>query len=101
MRERYRFDKDLGQVVQVFDHNQARKNSGPFFMPDIEQHYGAPIISPINGEHITSRSQLRAHERRYGVRQAGDFRPGELIGHQNRRLEANRKAAEGGKVTWN
>jgi hypothetical protein len=100
MRQRYRYDPDLQQVVEVT--SEASPKSGAFlFLKDIEQHYGAPIISPINGEHITSRSQLRAHERRYGVRQAGDFRPGELIGHQNRRLEANRKAAEGGKVTWN
>ncbi len=100
MRTRYVWDRDLEKVVEVFDHNKARKNSGPFFMRDIEQHYGAPIISPINGEHITSRSQLRAHEQRYECKQAGDFKPGELISKEKRRHEANRRAAEGGTVTW-
>ena len=99
MRTRYRYDPDLQQVVEI---TQAPpQTSGAFtFLRDIEQHYGAPIISPINGEHITSRSQLRAHEQRYEVRQCGDYKPGELISKEKRRLEANRKAAEGGTVTW-
>lgn len=97
---RYRYDPDLDQVVEVT--SEASPKSGAFlFLKDIEQHYGAPIISPINGEHITSRSQLRAHERRYECRQAGDFKPGELINAEKRRHEANRKAAEGGKIEWN
>ncbi len=100
MRQRYRYDRDLQQVVEVT--SETSPKSGAFhFLKDIDAHYGAPIVSPINGEHITSRSQLRAHEQRYGVKQCCDYRPGEVTGNQSRRLEANRKAAEGGKVTWN
>ena len=96
---RYRYDKDLQEVVEI---TEAPSQSGAFFfLKDIEQYYGAPIISPINGEVISSRSQLRAHEQRYEVRQAGDFKPGELINAEKRRREANRKAAEGGKIEWN
>ncbi|MFO1183570.1 MAG: hypothetical protein U1E56_02130 [Bauldia sp.] len=40
-----------------------------FFMPDI-----APFVSPIDCSEITSRSKLREHERRYGVRQCGELK---------------------------
>ncbi len=40
-----------------------------FFMPDV-----TPFISPIDRSEITSRSQLREHERRHGVRQCGELK---------------------------
>ena len=54
------------------------KKYGPDILPDIEQHYGAPIISPIDGSVISSRSQLREHNIRHGVIQCGDVR-GEAV----------------------
>lgn len=45
----------------------------PTVMADIEQHYGEPIISPIDKSVITSRSQLREHNARHGVAQCGDL----------------------------
>lgn len=45
----------------------------PTFMADIEQHYGEPIISPIDKTVISSRSQLRAHNARHGVAQCGEL----------------------------
>jgi len=44
-----------------------RRPKGPLVMKDID-----PFISPIDRREITSRSQLRAHERSYGVRQIGN-----------------------------
>jgi hypothetical protein len=44
-----------------------------FIMPDIEQFYGKPIISPIDDSVITSRSQLREHNSRHGVAQSGEL----------------------------
>lgn len=40
--------------------------SGPMFMPDI-----APFLSPIDYSVVSSRSQLREHEKRYEVKQVG------------------------------
>lgn len=100
MRTRYRYDADLDQVVQVFDHNGPAVPSGPMILKDIEQHYGAPIISPIDGSHITSRSQLREHEIRHGVRQAGDFKKGELVAKENKRVDAIRRVAQGQDFKW-
>lgn len=38
-------------------------------MPDV-----SPFVSPIDRSEITSRSQLREHERRHGVRQCGELK---------------------------
>ena len=48
---------------------QAANGKGPMFMPDIR-----PFISPIDYSEISSRSSLRAHERKHDVRQCGDLR---------------------------
>lgn len=70
-------------------------------MKDLEQHYGAPIVSPIDGEHITSRSQLREHERKHNVRQCGDYRNGEIVAHETRRVERIReKGRQGATFRW-
>lgn len=45
-----------------------QESRGPTFVPDI-----APFVSPIDRSEITSRSQLREHERRHGVRQCGEL----------------------------
>jgi hypothetical protein len=43
--------------------------SGPFFMADIQ-----PFVSPLDFTTISSRSQLREHEKRHGVRQCGELK---------------------------
>lgn len=86
--KRFRYDPDLDQVVEIFDHNRVRA-PGPLVMPDLDRVYNGGFKSPIDGEHITSRSQLRAHERKHGVRQAGDFKPGELISAERKRVAAS------------
>lgn len=43
-----------------------KADGGPTFVPDI-----APFLSPVDRTVISSRSQLREHERRHGVRQVG------------------------------
>lgn len=64
-------------------------------MPDITE-----FQSPIDGSMISSRSQLRAHERRHNVRQAGDFKPGELIKRENERVAKTREQAQGASFKW-
>lgn len=64
------------------------KGNATYFMPDL-----AEFTSPINYERITSRSQLREHERRHGVRQVGsDLKPHEFSA--NKPTTVNERALE-------
>jgi hypothetical protein len=55
------------------------RQDAPGVLPDLDRAYGGGFVSPIDGEHITSRSQLRAHEAKHGVKQCGDYRRGEVV----------------------
>ncbi len=46
-----------------------KRGKAPTVMPDI-----AEFVSPVDYSLISSRSQLRAHERRHGVRQCGELK---------------------------
>ena len=100
MRSRYVWDKRTQQLVEVPTDHKAPSKEGPFVMPDLDRAYGGAIVSPIDGEHITSRSHLRAHERKHGVRQCGDFKPGEIVQRDRNRADALKRAAEGGSFSW-
>lgn len=89
MRKRYRYDKNLGKCVEIV--KAPRSSAGPFLMPDINAIYSeGGIVSPINGEFITSRSQLRAHEQRYGVKQCGELTAQQQIEPIKRSYEQSR-----------
>lgn len=48
---------------------------GAYVLPDLNAAYpGGGFSSPIDGQFISSRSQLRAHNQRHGVIQTGDIR---------------------------
>lgn len=100
IKERWVWDPKTQSLVEIPAARKAPSKEGPFFMPDIDRAYGGPIVSPIDGEHITSRSHLRAHERKHGVRQAGDFRNGEIVQRERNRAVALTRAAEGGTFQW-
>jgi hypothetical protein len=76
--------------------------------PDCRADFGAPMVmsdlkpfvSPIDGTEITSRSKLKAHEQRHGVKQAGDFKRGEIIAKENKRIEESLRGAEMETVSW-
>ena len=67
----------------------------PTVMTDIKE-----FTSPIDGEVISSRSKLKAHERRHNVRQAGDFKPGEIVERENKRVAQSREQAQGVTSEW-
>ena len=67
----------------------------PVLMTDIK-----PFVSPIDDTLISSRSQLRAHERKHNVRQAGDFKKGELIEKENKRIAETRRLAKEVNTKW-
>jgi hypothetical protein len=58
------------------------------------------FVSPIDGTLISSRSGLRAHEQRHGVKQNGDMKPGEIIARENKRGEEVRRIAKEGQIKW-
>lgn len=66
MRTRYRWDNDFGELVEVAERTPPE---GGFFMPDI-----AEFQSPVDYSIISSRSHLREHEKRHGVRQCGELK---------------------------
>ncbi|PKR55409.1 hypothetical protein [Thalassospira marina] len=72
MRTKYRWDPDTRKMIEVpKDYQGPARSDGPFFMSDIQ-----PFVTTDKVE-ITSRSALRAYERKNNVRQVGnDFNPG-------------------------
>ena len=87
---RYRYDHDLDAMVEVYNHNGPHTSSAPTVLRDIDSAYKeGGFKSPIDGSFITSRSQLRAHNSKHGVRQAGDFKRGELIAAEKKRVAAS------------
>ncbi len=67
---------------------------GPHFMPDIKE-----FVSPLDFSVISSRSQLREHERKHDVRQCGELRKPEDYSivrtepGSERKLESSYRAA--------
>ena len=87
---RYRYDKELDAVVEINDHNGPHTEQAFHVLRDIDSAYKeGGFKSPIDGSFITSRSQLRAHNSKHGVRQAGDFKRGELIAAEKQRVAAS------------
>jgi hypothetical protein len=101
MRRRYRYDKGLQRLVEVTQDDRLIPSGGPYVMPDLNAVYReGGIHSPIDGSFITSRAQLRRHNNTHQVRCGGDFKPGDLINKEKRRVEINRQLARQGKVDF-
>lgn len=73
----------------------SKGSSGPYVFGDIRE-----FRSPIDGAVISSRSSLRAHEHRHGVRQCGDFKKGEIIAKENKRIAHSLEQAKGATSRW-
>lgn len=99
---RYRYDADK-KCILVLDERTGkwkpeRKKAKDKFnytqrmnlMPDIQ-----PFVSRATEKavEITSRSQLRRYERSNGIRQCGDFKPGEVIATDKKRKERDMREA--------
>jgi len=76
--------------------------------PSMRADFGAPVVmsdivsfvSPIDGTEISSRSKLKAHEQRHGVKQCGDFKKGEIIAKEDKRIADSLRGAEMETVKW-
>lgn len=106
MRTRVFFNHLTGERTELSEADMAKRylapESGPMVIPDISGAYReGGFKSPIDGTFITSRAQLRRHNATHNVRQAGDFKPGELISKERARVESNRRVAQqGASFEW-
>lgn len=75
--------------------NKRSRIACPHLMGDIQE-----FRSPIDGAVISSRSQLRTHEQRHGVKQNGDMRKGEIIAKENKRIAHSLEQAKGAVSRW-
>lgn len=64
---------------------------GPMIMSDIREFVSVATDKPVR---ITSRSQLAAYERSNNIRQCGDYKPGEVVRREKRRVNAPIEAAK-------
>lgn len=68
---------------------RERRGKSTMVMPDI-----AEFVSPVDYSLISSRSQLRAHERRHGVRQCGELKNAADFNPYTAKSVTNEKALE-------
>lgn len=71
MKQTWNAETKQWEDSEAYYARKARKQfaNASFFLPDIKE-----FVSPINGETITSRPQLREHEKRHQVRQCGELK---------------------------
>jgi hypothetical protein len=103
MRTRIFWNHQTGERFELSEEQAAErrnKQNGPMVLPDIDRAYGGGFVSPVDGSHITSRSQLRRHNATHQCRQAGDFKRGELISKEKARVESKRQRAQNSGVTF-
>ena len=78
----YVYSRQLGKVVPK---HEAPENVGPVVIEDLQ----TPFESPVDGSMITSRADLRRHNRQHGVEQVGnDLRNMPLRKHRSVDAEA-------------
>lgn len=112
---RYRFDGRTGKMLRFNEktgrwvQDRQKKKGFDFskrmnFVPDIQEFMAYATDKP---QLISSRSQLARYERSNGVRQAGDFKRGEIAERRARKLRAEADAAHkatgirpGNSVNW-
>jgi hypothetical protein len=96
---RYKYDPVTQSMVEIV--NAAPLDTlSPYVMPDLEQAYGKPMISPIDDSVISSRSQLREHCIRHNVTQCGELK-GSIIPETNKRHNATRTVNTPDEFSWN
>lgn len=49
---------------------------------------------------ITSRSELRAYERKNGLKEAGDIKPGQIVAENRKKFEAEQRLIKGVQNGW-
>lgn len=79
-------DKETGKLVERGAASQSHAAAGPYIQNNIE-----PFKSPITGELITCRKQLREHHKQHGTTDLRDYSPE----HFRKKGQENVKAFHG------
>ena len=96
---RYKFDAKTGGMLILNEKtgrwNKQRKRAekplqGSFNLVPAIKEFVSHAGNSGKPELITSRSQLRRHERSNGIRQAGDFKDGHMIAQTEKRHEQDK-----------
>lgn len=88
-----------GKMVEVTREPPA-PSSSPFVLPDLDSAYNGGFTSPIDETFITSRAQLRDHNRRHGVRQSGDVNIEQHKAAVRKRMRYNPEARGTDGFSW-
>lgn len=70
MKKRYRYDQNLGKMIEVTQ-DVVVERKGPYIMPDIEPYRA---VGPEYGTLITSRSKHKEYLRRHNLIEVGNER---------------------------
>lgn len=69
MRRSYRYDEATGKMVEYTNSWSRKEAKSAFVQGDIQA-----FVSPINGEVISDRGQLRRHMKIHGVTNPSDYK---------------------------
>lgn len=69
-RKRWIQDRHTGKLIPEDEYQPPSDEKGHMILPDIE-----PFVSPVDGSVVSSRSKLRAHNRKHGVTNIADYGP--------------------------
>lgn len=79
-------DKETGELVPRGTYSAAPSSNAPMIIGPLKE-----FTSPIDGQRITSRPQLEAHNRTHGVTNAGDYNNGYIERKAKQRIEEGQK----------
>ena len=99
---RFRMRWRVDGTSYVVDENAPRMRSAtPGYLPDIDRAYGGDgFKSPVDGKQLTSRSQLREHNRRHGVDQYGDVSLAQDMAATNKHYAEAETPSQGVTFEW-
>lgn len=76
------------------------QKEGVMLLDDLDRAYNGGFESPIDGSFITSRSQLREHNKRHDVIQTGDVRGEQLREMVKKRMRYNPESRTQNGFSW-
>jgi hypothetical protein len=99
-RGRFRYDEERG-VIPVQECSGIERDGAAYVLPDLDRIYGEDnFISVIDDTKITSRSQLREHNKRHGVIQTGDVRGEQLRDKTKEYMRHNPDLRNSAEFSW-
>lgn len=83
-----------------FSKKRSTLFGGAYVMPDLDAVYNGGFRSPIDDSWISSRKQLRDHNRAHGVIQVGDVKPDQARERNLRKMQYDAAAKSDPNFSW-